>query len=126
MICTGAAGAEGPASEIVFGLMNFSHRTQQHRYIITYDMQLEQFSVGSWTGWRRIQVNGEDQSDLDAEGAEVQMAASETVSTMDAQWLGSPVACTSLDQLHTARMRLELVCPDSFAPSNPLIHLPNI
>ena len=88
--------------------MNFEHRKQQHRYIITYDKQLEQFSVGSWTVWRRIPVNGEE----GAEGAEVQTAGAETVSAMDKKWRASPLKCTSLDQLHSARMRLELVCPD--------------
>ena len=51
-------GAEGPATEIVFGVMYFSHRGQQHRYVITYDEASEEFGVGAWTAWRRFAAAG--------------------------------------------------------------------
>ena len=109
---TGPA-AEGPATEIVFGVMNFYHRKQQHRYLITYDEQVETpFSVGSWTGWRRVPVNdGAGEFDPDAEGALVQTAASKMVSEMDARWQASPLTAASLDILHSAWMGLELPLP---------------
>ena len=59
VISTGLVGAEGSATETVFGVMSLSHRKQQHRYIISYDEQLEQFAVGSWTAWRRIPTEGQ-------------------------------------------------------------------
>ena len=40
--------------EIIFGVMVFEHRSQQNRYIISYDTSLEEFSVGPWTSWRRM------------------------------------------------------------------------
>ena len=57
----------GGAEEVVFGVTSFFHRKQQHRYLITFDAQLEDFSVGSWTAWRRTPANGTDMSTFDAE-----------------------------------------------------------
>jgi hypothetical protein len=57
----------GGAEEVVFGVTSFFHRKQQHRYLITFDAQLEDFSVGSWTAWRRTPADGTDMSTFDAE-----------------------------------------------------------
>ena len=48
VISTGSARAE----EVVFGMMSFFHRKQQHRYLITFDAQLEEFTIGLGRGRR--------------------------------------------------------------------------
>ena len=106
VISTGLVGAEGSATETVFGVMSLSHRKQQHRYIISYDEQLEQFSVGSWTAWRRIPTEGQasehQQWDPDAKGALVQTALATVISYMCAKWQASQLTFSSLDALHSA------------------------
>jgi hypothetical protein len=63
VISTGSAGTE----EVIFGVMSFFHRKQQNRYLITFDAQLEEFTVGPWTAWRRIPADGIDVSTFDAD-----------------------------------------------------------
>ena len=99
VISTGPTGAQ----EAVYGVMIFNHRKQQHRYVITYDEQLEQFSMGSWTAWRRVPAEGQESGEFepDAEGAQVQTAAAEAVSDMYTKWQASPLTFSSLDTLHS-------------------------
>ena len=78
--------------------MSFVHRQQQHRYLITYDDKMEEFSPGSWTAWRRI--DGEAGGDVEGAGSVVETASAELVSAMCAKWQASPFTCKSLDALH--------------------------
>ena len=80
--------------------MSFVHRGQQHRYLITYDDQLDEFTPGSWKAWRRVALT--DGGDMEGEEVQVEVSSAEVQSVMCAKWLDSPFACKSLDALHKA------------------------
>ena len=101
VVYTGATCAdERPAEEIVFGVMSFFHRKQQYRYLITFDETLEEFSIGSWTAWRRLPADGVDPTTFQREESEVKVCSDETKTCMLALWQASPLTSTSLDTLH--------------------------
>ena len=93
VVHTGASGAQAPAEEIVFGLMSFFHRRQQYRYLITFDDTREEFSISSWTAWRRVPAAGVDLSD-------VKVCDDATEASMCALYTSAPLTSTSLDTLH--------------------------
>ena len=88
----------GGAVEVVYGVMSFHLRKQQHRYLITFDRTLEMFSVGAWTSWQRVIENsGEDPEDPTMQ---VEIASAEQLASMVAQWDASPLECSSPDAVH--------------------------
>lgn len=40
--------------EIMYACMVFTHRGQQRRLLITYQSDLNQFSINPWTSWKRV------------------------------------------------------------------------
>ena len=98
VISTGTPAADEAARETVYGVMSFVFRQQQHRYLITYDEQLGEFSAGSWTAWRRL--GPADDDEVEGEGVVVEVSSLELQSAMCAKWVDSPFACKSFDALH--------------------------
>ena len=101
VVYTGAtSAAAGPAEEVVFGVMNIFHRKQQYRYLITFDGTREEFSITSWTVWRRVPAAGVDLSNFDPETSNVKVCDDETKVRMCAQYTSAPLTSMSLDTLH--------------------------
>ena len=109
-------GGDGPQPiEIVWAVCHHwdvtSKKPQHHRYLITFDKDLQEFSCLAWTSWRRLPaVSGDDSFDPDTSA--VQEASQETIATMAKAWetdthihVGSSHQLKRLLQLGPAQMR---------------------
>ena len=92
----------GYMEEIVYGEQVFFDKTQQHRYVITYDPALEKFSVGCWTAWQRVPLQAAaDTESVNLEDCSmVKVASEEQVTMMELTWPYSHLAaCNTKDKL---------------------------
>ena len=74
--------------EIVFGVLVFHDKVQQHRYIITYSKVFVKFSVCCWTSWTRTPLIAATE-EFDAENSDAVASEPEEVAAMLAAWPAS-------------------------------------
>lgn len=86
--------------ETVHSVMLFYQRSQQRRFLITFDESLSKFSINSWVSWARVLKDGVDRgADVDIE-ENVVKTSDQAVKRMCKAWEGSHLhAVKSLDQL---------------------------
>ena len=92
--------------EICMGVMLILYRrTQQLRFIVSFDSSLTEFSVAPWTAWRRISTSPGADLDLDDSSNVVTANASE-VAAMEAAWSADanklPSEAATVDKLKKA------------------------
>jgi len=72
--------------EVAFGVLVFQMNGQQNRFVITYDEAMQEFSVSTWTSWRRTPASpGDPKFDPDA-SYNIKMASARVVEQMMEAW----------------------------------------